>query len=310
MKKIIKKIKRYHWVIAIAFVFTAGAIGFGFWYGYTRLSAISLQLSNLSAEVNSLDLKFASTTVLLKENITETQTSFSASLQQEKRNITEIKKQFGGVLDEVSSISGAVNTLEKLSKTDPELLQKYSKVFFLNEYYEPTRLVEVPDKYKYNEQKNIQIHNIVWLYLKSMLENAQQNNIDIFISSAYRSFNTQTALKNGYDILYGAGTANQFSAAQGYSEHQLGTTVDLITTGINGTLPGFEKTDAYTWLLGNAYKYGFILSYPKDNNFYIFEPWHWRFVGVKLATDLRNTNKQFYEMDQREIDEYLANMFD
>ena len=110
-------------------------------------------------------------------------------------------------------------------------------------------------------------------------------------------------------MLYGVG-ANQFSADQGYSEHQLATTVDLITKGLGGQLPGFDKTDAYKWLEKRAYKYGFILSYPSGNSYYMYEPWHWRFVGVKLATYLHNTDRNFYDIDQREIDTYLSNIFD
>ena len=99
-------------------------------------------------------------------------------------------------------------------------------------------------------------------------------------------------------------------AGQGYSEHQLGTTLDFITPGQNGNLTGFDKTDAYLWLQNNAYKYGFILSYPKGNTYYMYEPWHWRFVGIKLATYLHDTNLNFYNMDQRDIDKYLINTFD
>ena len=86
--------------------------------------------------------------------------------------------------------------------------------------------------------------------------------------------------------------------------------MDLITTGIGGTLAGFDDTETYNWLLQNAHKFGFTLSYPKNNGYYIYEPWHWRFVGVQLATDLKNQNKNFYDMNQRDIDEYLVNIFD
>ncbi|PJC82708.1 hypothetical protein CO006_02150, partial [Candidatus Roizmanbacteria bacterium CG_4_8_14_3_um_filter_35_14] len=60
----------------------------------------------------------------------------------------------------------------------------------------------------------------------------------------------------------------------------------------------------------NAYKYGFILSYPKQNTYYQFEPWHWRFVGMTLATKLHDTNQYFYNLAQREIDLYLISIFD
>ena len=111
-------------------------------------------------------------------------------------------------------------------------------------------------------------------------------------------------------MTYGAGTANSFSADQGYSEHQLGTALDLITTGTGGQLEGFDNTGAYQWLQNNAYRYGFVLSYPKDNPFYVFEPWHWRFVGVKLATNLHFAHQNFYDWDQRTINTYLVNFLD
>ena len=111
-------------------------------------------------------------------------------------------------------------------------------------------------------------------------------------------------------MTYGAGTANSFSADQGYSEHQLGTTVDMITSGLGGVLDGFDTTKAYQWMLSNAYKYGFILSYPKNNNYYVYEPWHWRFVGIKFAKYLHDQKLNFYDLEQRTIDSYLVSIFD
>jgi D-alanyl-D-alanine carboxypeptidase len=146
--------------------------------------------------------------------------------------------------------------------------------------------------------------------MQAMLDAAKADGVTLFVKSAYRSFDEQKALKNEYTVVYGAGTANQFSAEQGYSEHQLGTAADFISSGQGGALNGFEKTAAYAWMQAHAYQYGFILSYPQNNGYYIFEPWHWRFVGVKLANDLHAAGKNFYGMDQRDIDVYLANIFD
>ena len=70
--------------------------------------------------------------------------------------------------------------------------------------------------------------------------------------------------------------------------------VDLTIPSIGTSLNNFEKSAAYTWLKNNAYRYGFILSYPPNNAYYQFEPWHWRFVGIALATRLHNENKNFY----------------
>jgi len=225
------------------------------------------------------------------------------ALQNEQDRIESIK----GTLEEVT---GTVNDLEKLSQLDAELLQKYSKVYFLNEHYEPEGLRTIPKKFLYYEDNPEQIHTRVYSFLKDLLEEAEDDGADLFVVSGFRSFGEQASLKSGYVFTYGAGTANSFSADQGYSEHQLGTTVDFLTTGINGTLDGFEKTDAYEWLLDNAYKFGFVLSYPEGNSYYQFEPWHWRFVGQELARDLHRDKINFYDTPQRDIDKYLLEIFD
>ena len=142
-----------------------------------------------------------------------------------------------------------------------------------------------------------------------MLDDANTEAVDLKIISAFRSFDTQSTLKSAYKVTFGSG-ANKFSADQGYSEHQLGTTVDFTTIKLGTNNSTFEKTPGYQWLVKNAYKYGFILSYPKGNAYYIFEPWHWRFVGKNLAQRLHDENKNFYDLDQRDINEYLITLFD
>lgn len=298
--RFIRHITTGYQVTAASFVVIALLISAISWYGYTRITT-------LSERVETLDIKLASTTALLQGDIAAATTSLGNALQQEKQNV---QAQLGGVKDQVGSIGGTVTDLQKLSKTDPELLAKYSKVFFLSDNYAPARLAQIPSEYAYSEKNELQIIPEVLPYLKRMLERAEDDGVPLYIQSAYRSFDTQVSLKNAYSVTYGAGTANSFSADQGYSEHQLGTTVDLITTGTNGQLIGFDKKPAYAWALANAHRYGFVLSYPKNNAFYIFEPWHWRFVGVKLATELHKSGKYFYEMDQRAIDTYLISLFD
>ena len=211
---------------------------------------------------------------------------------------------------QIQSISATVGTLDKLSKTDRELLQKYSSVYFLNENYIPSLLSDIDLTYLYRKQKPEKIHANVKSYLERLLVQAQTDSISVLVLSAYRSFGTQATLKASYKKTYGAATANKFSAEQGYSEHQLGSTVDFTTPTTGESLTGFEKTSAYPWLLQNAYKFGFILSYPQGNTFFKYEPWHWRFVGVELATKLQENKKYFYDLDQREIDTYLVKIFD
>ena len=274
------------------------------WYGYTRLATLSEQVAELDAK---FDTRLASTTALLQGDIAEATTSLGDALQQEKKNIQE---QLGGVKNQVGSITGTITDLQKLSKIDPELLTKYSKVFFLSDTYAPARLVDIPPAYVYRETRSLQIIPEVLPYLQRMLDQAKADGIELYVDSAYRSFASQKSLKGHYTVTYGAGTAHQFSAEQGSPEHQLGTTVDLITTGTGGELVGFDTKPAYAWATANAHRYGFVLSYPKNNGYYMFEPWHWRFVGVKLATDLHVSNAYFYTFDQRIIDTYLISLFD
>ncbi len=210
---------------------------------------------------------------------------------------------------QIRDIGKTVGVLDKLSKTDEELLQKYSKVYFLNENYIPSSLQTIPEKFMLAGRQEQEFHADALPFLENMLNDAARDGIELKVLSAYRSFDTQAGLKGAYTQTYGSG-ANTFSADQGYSEHQLGTTLDLTDPATDGPYTSFKNTEAFTWLLNNAYKHGFVLSYPEDNTYYIFEPWHWRFVGEDLAEYLHENDLNFYDLDQRLIDTYLVKIFD
>ncbi len=309
-------------MLAIALPLVLGVLILGgiFGYGYMRIDSLSKQVEKLGAELvatndlllSKIDLLLQGFSSLEQKTVTLSDTLYIAEQAMEgtKKNVEAIQTRLGGFEQTVDKISGSVNVLEKLSKTDPELLRKYSKVYFLNEHYVPERLIEIESEYRYSDQRSEQIHSLVWPYLKALLDQAKAEDVPLYVKSAYRSFDEQESLKSAYTVTYGIGTANQFSADQGYSEHQLGTTADFITTGLGGDLLEFGKTQAFQWLKENAHRYGFVLSYPEGNGYYIFEPWHWRYVGVKLATILHEQNKYFYDLEQRDIDEYLVDLFE
>ena len=276
-------------------------------YSYINQTSLSKEITLLNTNVSDLNTKLSSTTGELQNSIQQTSATLSNSLNATQQNV---QQQLGGVQSQVGNLSGTLNNLQKLAQTDPELLKKYSKVYFLNENYIPAQLAEIPDTYEYSSNKQLLIHTNVLPHLEDMINAASSTGIKLYAFSAYRSFAEQKALKSDYQITYGAGTANSFSADQGYSEHQLGTALDMITPGLGGVLDGFDGSYAYQWMLANAYKYGFELSYPKNNGYYVFEPWHWRFVGIKLATYLHNNSMNFYNLDQRTIDSYLVNIWD
>ncbi len=208
----------------------------------------------------------------------------------------------------INTIQGGLNHIEKERAVDPELLQKYSRVYFLNEHYAPAGLLTIPAGFGSPSTTPREIESRALPFLTKLLADADAAGVRLRVLSSFRSFDDQSSLKKAYTVRYGTG-ANAFSADQGYSEHQLGTTVDF-TMAETGTLSGFDKTKGFAWLTEHAHRYGFILSYPKGNAYYVYEPWHWRFVGIALATALHDTSRHFYDLDQREIDSYRARMFD
>lgn len=274
----------------------------GFVYGAYIFIATSQELKSAKQELNTNKEKIAA---LEKQN---EELGGTLSLTQAEKD--KLGKDLEDEQRNSDRLAERADKYKKLALTDKQLLAKYSKVYFLNENYSPTKLADIEDKYVLPAGKKLQFLDPALPYLEDLLDDADDAGVNLRVVSAYRSFDEQMALKSNYKFIYGAGTANSFSADQGYSEHQLGTTVDFGTPTVPGAMSSFENTTAYKWLLENAYKYGFVISYPKSNSYYIYEPWHWRFVGEDLADDLYDDKKYFYDLDQREIDKYLIKIFD
>ncbi len=261
---------------------------------------------------------------LLSEELKATQAEFTKAIEELQDMVSQKTEQNNELADEldeerdrndkfakqIKGITSTVGTIQKLNSLDPELLKKYSKISFLNENYIPSGLKLLDAKYTSTPDKEVYLHADIIDFVEDMIGDAKRAGVTLQVLSGYRSFETQTDLKSNYKVTYGTG-ANAFSADQGYSEHQLGTAIDFTTPSMGTNLDiTFEATPAFAWLQKNADKYGFTLSYPKNNAYYQYEPWHWRFVGTELAEKLYNDNKHFYDLDQRDIDTYLLHIFD
>lgn len=306
MHHAVKKIIPYLLSPAIVFVVLGGVLI----YKSVQISTLEERVDSLTNQTEILSLQIQRFSQHVTD-LSEQTNDLSSTLASTTENIGAVANKVGGIEQAVGSVAGTVNDLKKLAQSDPQLLKKYSKVYFLNENYSPLRLATIPPEDTYNTVRQEQFLMEAWPFLKSMLNSAKADGVTLYVKSGYRSFAEQKSLKSSYSVTYGAGTANSFSAEQGYSEHQLGTTADFITTGMNGTLSAsFDKTKEFEWLKNNAHRFGFTLSYPKGNAYYIYEPWHWRFVGIKLATYIHDNNLNFYDMDQRMIDNFLINLFD
>ena len=110
-----------------------------------------------------------------------------------------------------------------------------------------------------------------------MVDAAAADGVILLIVSGFRGIDYQARLirkkinagQKVSDIL-------RVNAAPGFSEHHTGRAVDIATPGSRPLTEEFEETDAFRWLRKNAARYGFSLSYPRENPFgFIYEPWHW-----------------------------------
>ena len=127
-------------------------------------------------------------------------TRLSEALAAQSRSVANAQERLGSIKNQVGSIGGAVTTLEKLSKIDPHLLKKYSKVYFLNENYVPASLTAIPSQYKYSDNRPIQFLTQAYPFLANMLTQAKNDHINLDVLSAYRSFATQVRLNGSYDV--------------------------------------------------------------------------------------------------------------
>lgn len=122
---------------------------------------------------------------------------------------------------------------------------------------------------------------------KKMQADAYEEGLNLYLASGYRSYSLQSNLYNRYVSRDGKEAADKYSARPGYSEHQSGLAFDL-----NSIDESFAYTDEGKWVAEHCHEYGFIIRYPadkEDKTGYMYEPWHLRYLGVGLATDIHDT---------------------
>ncbi|WP_253259561.1 M15 family metallopeptidase [Subtercola boreus] len=122
----------------------------------------------------------------------------------------------------------------------------------------------------------------------------------LIAQSGYRDYSVQVRAYQHYKDALGVAGADKTSARPGFSEHQTGLAMDIMDTssGCDLETPCFGSAPSGVWLAANAYRFGFILRYPADKTAvtgYEYEPWHFRFVGVDLATEMHNTGVETLE---------------
>ena len=154
----------------------------------------------------------------------------------------------------------------------------------LSSDYKPTDLV-LPDVRAVNSSNRLYMRKEAASALEELFKAAEDENYYLYAVSGYRSYSYQKSIYNPY---------SGYSAPAGASEHQLGLAMDITLAKYNGTLSvDFGNTKEGKWVKENAHKYGFIFRYlqgKEDITGYNYEPWHLRYLGVDLATELYEKN--------------------
>ena len=183
------------------------------------------------------------------------------------------------------------NTKETKDKGILTLVNKYN---YVSRDFVPNNLIEI---------NGLKINKEAYEYYLKMKNDMNKDGLNIRIISAYRTYEYQDNLYNNYLKYETKSLVDTYSARPGYSEHHTGLAIDIDNNKINYNK--FYLTEEFLWMQKNAYKYGFILRYPKDKENitgYKYEPWHYRYVGIEIATYIKKHNSTYEEYYYEFID--------
>ena len=179
-------------------------------------------------------------------------------------------------------------------ETNPDSLTALvNKHRYINEDYEPNDLVDMSDEYANNYYRQMQLRSEAYEMFKKMVDDAKTQDIKFYAESGYRTFKFQRTLYNNYVNVNGYTKANMYAARPGFSEHQLGTAIDVANVY---TID--EDDPEYKWIERNGYKYGYVFRYTEswqDLTGFAPESWHIRYVGIEAATKMHKENISFEE---------------
>ena len=212
--------------------------------------------------------------------------------------LTYSKENNKNLTDVVAIINVGANnewyTNTKKTDTSKGILMLTNKFYSLDNTYNSDNMVSVSKQYSYGE--NQMVTEETFNAFLNMFNAAKKEDLTLIINSSFRSYEDQEDIYNEYKNSHGEEYANKIAAKAGFSEHQTGLSIDIQTYG--STAKTFEEFDEFKWLQQNAYKYGFILRYPKDKEYltgYEYESWHYRYVGIEVATYIHENNITFDE---------------
>lgn len=170
-----------------------------------------------------------------------------------------------------------LDLMAKTRSQPADLLVLVDKRHALSEDYRPPDLIDLDYRGLTVTRSSMQLRAFVLPDLAAMTAAARLAGTDVTVSSTYRSFNRQAFLFDYEVERRGPEQASMLVARPGHSQHQLGTAIDFGSIDL-----GYGETREGQWVLANAWRFGFSLSYPQgleDLTGYQYEPWHFRYLG-------------------------------
>ena len=189
--------------------------------------------------------------------------------------------------NEIAQVDG-----EKIIQNPENKLTLVNKVFALPEDYIPGDLVRPDVEFSFGNQdiEKSYMRQEAASALEKMFADAKSQDIHLFAVSGYRSYQRQDDNFHNKVNKIGEEAAAKIVAYPGNSEHQTGLAMDISSQSANFKLTEqFGETPEGKWLMENAHRFGYILRYPKGLETitgYNYEPWHYRYVGLKAAAEI------------------------
>lgn len=144
-----------------------------------------------------------------------------------------------------------------------------------------------------SEVDSVKVDSRIVAALTAFKEAAEAEGYTMHICSGYRDYQTQRSLYNNKVAEYGVTKGSAIVAPPGTSEHQTGLACDIADGYYQYLSPSLENTELFQWMYAHCQEYGFILRYPKDKvneTGFVYEPWHFRYVGTEAATYIMENN--------------------
>ena len=182
----------------------------------------------------------------------------------------------------------------RMSDTTKGIYMIASKVYYLY-HYVPENIVDVEKDYRTSTSAP-QLVKEAYEAFKRMSDAGASKGLKIKVTSGYRSYDSQKKIYEGYLKKDPQEFVDTYSSRPGFSDHQIGLSCDVWAD--NKTFEGFAATKESAWLKENAYKYGFIMRYPFGKDYitgYMYESWHYRYVGLEAAKEIHDNNITFDE---------------